>query len=78
MGDTVSAAGNTHGLDPFHYLADFRKVRCTGRVASDLPIPSWEREEGSMITFLMMGLLVVLVFLCVSSSLSAYSGRRLL
>jgi len=31
-----------------------------------------------MVTFLMMGLLVVLVFLCVSSSLSAYSGRRFL
>ncbi len=29
-----------------------------------------------MVTFLMMGVLVVLVFLCVTSSLASYSGRR--
>ena len=31
-----------------------------------------------MLTFLIMGVLVVLVFLCVTSSIWSYSGRRLL
>ncbi len=30
-----------------------------------------------MITFAMIGALAVLVFLCVASSISSYSGRRL-
>ncbi len=30
-----------------------------------------------MITFAMIGALVVLVFLCVTSSISSFSGRRL-
>ncbi len=32
----------------------------------------------AMITFVMIGALAVLVFLCVAGSLSSYSGRRLL
>jgi hypothetical protein len=31
-----------------------------------------------MITFAMIGVLAVLAFLCVASSISTYSGRRLL
>ena len=32
----------------------------------------------AMITFAMIGALAILMFLCVASSLSSYSGRRLL
>ena len=31
-----------------------------------------------MITFAMIGALAILMFLCVASSISSYSGRRLL
>ena len=44
-------------------------------MATSVPFASSERKM-TMITYAMIAALAILVFLCVASSLSSYSGRR--